>query len=77
MICKKMETLKKSFIEKFIERFGREAWFKYVPIEEIVDAMVDGIDIEKLMEVIERAEQRLVDHIKGYFEKPHDEKNGK
>ena len=52
MICKKMETLKKSFIEKFIERFGREAWFKYVPIEEIVDAMVDGIDIEKLMEVV-------------------------
>ena len=52
MICKKMETLKKSFIEKFIERFGREAWFKYVPIEEIVDAMVDGIDIEKLMELV-------------------------
>ena len=33
--------------------------------------------VEKLMEVIERAEQRLVNNIKGYFEEPHDEKNGK
>ena len=52
MICKKMEALKKSFIEKFLELFGREAWFKYVPLEEIADAMVDGIDVSKLRELL-------------------------
>ena len=33
--------------------------------------------VEKLMDVIERAEQRLVNYIKGHFKEPHDEKNGK
>ena len=52
MICKKMDALKKLFIETLLERFDGEAWIKFVPLDLIADAIVNGIDIEKLKEAV-------------------------
>lgn len=52
MICKKMEALKKLFIETLSAHFKGEAWTEYVPLDLIADAMVNGIDIEKLKEAV-------------------------
>ena len=52
MICKKMEALKKLFIETLSASFKGEAWTEYVPLDLIADAMVNGIDIEKLKEAV-------------------------
>ena len=52
MICKKMEALKKLFFETLSASFNGEAWTEYVPLDLIADAMVNGIDIEKLKEAV-------------------------
>lgn len=52
MICTKMEELKKYFIETLSTSFKDEPWIEFVPLELIADAMVKGIDIEKLKELV-------------------------
>lgn len=52
MIFAKMEALKKLFIETLSARFNDAEWIKYVPLDLIADAMVNGIDIEKLKELL-------------------------
>lgn len=47
-----MEALKKLFFETLSAHFKGEAWTEYVPLDLIADAMVNGIDIEKLKEAV-------------------------
>ena len=59
MIFAKMEALKKLFIETLSARFNDAEWIKYVPLDLIADAMVNGIDIEKLKEALaKKADKR-------------------
>ena len=47
-----MEALKKLFFETLSANFKDEAWTEFVPLDLIADAMVNGIDIEKLKELV-------------------------
>lgn len=47
-----MEALKKLFVETLSASFDGEAWTEFVPLDLIADAMVNGIDIEKLKELL-------------------------
>lgn len=54
----KMEALKQLILETLATRFEGEEWTKFVTLEQIADAMVNGIDIMKLRDILAKKADR-------------------